>query len=48
MATYEKKQSKALTEKTKKHECFVCGRMFRITKKNEDVCNECKKLYKKK
>lgn len=45
MATYEKKQSKSLTEKTKKYECSICGKKIRFSKKNSDICDTCKKLY---
>lgn len=45
MATYEKKQSKSLTERTKKHECELCGKKMRITKSKENICDSCKKIY---
>lgn len=45
MATHEKKQSKSLTEKTKKCECEICGRKMRITRSKENVCDSCRKVY---
>lgn len=45
MTIHEKKQSKALTEKTKKYECEICGRKLRISKNKENICDACKKNY---
>lgn len=46
MKTYEKKQSKSLTERNKKCECEICGKKMRITKHKENICDSCKKIYK--
>ena len=44
MEKKEKKQSKALTERTKKYECEMCGKPIRLKKKKQTVCDTCKKF----